>query len=64
MIEHFSVFVRELTSELLMGVSMPAQGSVFDYWLEQKSYNFKPWRERRGGKMSIRGDYVLLPEVS
>lgn len=64
MVEHFSGFVRELISEQIGGVSMPAEGTVFDYWLEQKTYRFRPWRERRGGKISAREDYVLLPEVN
>ena len=66
MIEHFSGFIRELISQHAVGVSIPLEGTVFDYWLDMQTYNFKPWQERRGRKnpITVKGSYVVLPEVS
>ena len=66
MIEHFSGFVRELISQHAVGVSIPLEGTVFDYWLDLQTYSFKLWQERRGKKnqVTVKGSYVVLPEVS
>ena len=47
-------------------VSLPEEGSVFDYYLNLKQYQFVPWNER-GGDTATRvmksSGYVPLPEV-
>lgn len=45
-------------------MSLPEEGSVFDYYLNLSQYKFVPWSERkRGGTVSASG-YVSIPEVS
>jgi hypothetical protein len=52
--------------QLPYAVSLPEEGSVFDYFLDLKQYHFIPWAERKadsGKKGSSDGGYVALPEV-
>ncbi len=51
--------------QLPFAVSIPEDGSVFDYYLDLKGYMFLPWsdRHREKGKAGG-GGYIALPEVS
>ncbi len=54
-------------------VPLPEEGSVFDYFLNLKQYQFTPWSQRAGtepggggggGAKGVRSSgYVPLPEV-
>ncbi len=51
--------------QLPFAVSIPEEGSVFDYYLDLKKYAFLPWSERhREGGTSGGSGYIVLPEVS
>ena len=62
----FSEFAREQIMQLPYMVSLPEEGSVFDYYLNLKQYQFIPWSQR-GGDTNTRtmrsSGYVSLPEV-
>ncbi len=47
-------------------MSVPEEGSVFDYYLNLRQYKFLPWSERKGGgsKDVSASGYVSFPEVS
>ena len=52
--------------QLPYAVPLPEEGSVFDYYLNLRQYQFLPWADRKGnsgGDISSSG-YVSLPEVS
>ena len=62
----FSDFARDLIMQLPYAVPLPEEGSVFDYYLNLRQYQFLPWADRKGnsgGDISSSG-YVSLPEVS
>ena len=62
----FSDFAREMIMQLPYAISLPEEGSVFDYYLNLRQYQFLPWAVRRGGssgEVSSTG-YVSLPEVN
>ena len=65
-IVRFSDLIRELASSLPTCQNMiPADGLVFDYYLDLKSYCFTPWTERKQEKTNITNKkYVSVPEVS
>lgn len=46
-------------------MSLPEEGSVFDYCLNLSQYKFVPWSERKRGAGSVSASgYVSIPEVS
>ena len=47
--------------QLPFAVPLPEEGSVFDYYLDLRRYEFLPWRERHQERSS--GGYITLPEV-
>ena len=49
--------------QLPYAVPLPEDGSVFDYFLDLKLYQFIPWAERKSGTRRSSGGYVTLPEV-
>lgn len=66
MVGHFNSFVRELVSQLNIDVSIPLDGTVFDYWLDLQAYKFKSWKDyySKKSKPAVKERYVMLPEVS
>ena len=65
-LDSFSEFARDQVMQLPFMVPLPEEGSVFDYYLNLKQYQFVPWNER-GGDTATRAmkssGYVPLPEV-
>ena len=62
----FSDFARDQIMQLPFLVPLPEEGSVFDYYLNLKQYQFILWSQRGGGSggKSIRSSgYITLPEV-
>lgn len=53
--------------QLPYAIPLPEEGSVFDYYLDLRRYQFVPWAERTwgsGGTASASGSgYVVLPEL-
>lgn len=52
--------------QLPYAVPLPEEGSVFDYYLNLRQYQFLPWANRKGnseGDITSSG-YVSLSEVS
>lgn len=70
-LDSFSEFARDQVMQLSFTVPLPEEGSVFDYYLNLKQYQFIPWSQRagtdpsgRGGSKAARSSgYVPLPEV-
>lgn len=58
----YDEFARDQILQLPFAVSLPEEGSVFDYYLDLKSYQFLPWSERRQEGRDTAG-YIALPEV-
>ena len=58
----YDEFARDQILQLPFAVSLPEEGSVFDYYLDLKSYQFLPWSERRQEGRDT-GGYIALPEV-
>ena len=62
----FSEFARDQIMQLPFLVPLPEEGSVFDYCLNLKQYQFVPWSQRGGeaaNKSTRSSGYVSLPEV-
>ncbi len=53
-------------SHIPFEMSVPEEGSVFDYYLNLRQYKFLPWSERKGGgsKDVSASGYVSFPEVN
>ena len=62
----FSEFAHDQIMQLPYMVSLPEEGSVFDYYLDMKQYQFVPWNER-GRDTATRAvrssGYISLTEV-
>ena len=54
--------MREVVVKLPYEVSIPEAGSVFDYYLDLKQYQYLSWDERPA-KEDVLDGYVALPEV-
>lgn len=50
--------------QLPFAVSIPEEGSVFDYYLDLKRYTFLPWSDRHQNRGPAGNSYIVLPEVS
>ena len=68
-LDSFSEFARDQVMQLPFMVPLPEEGSVFDYFLNLKQYQFIPWSQRgaepgtSGTKGVKSSGYVPLPEV-
>lgn len=60
----FDEFARDQIMQLPFAVSLPEEGSVFDYFLDLRRFQFLPWTERGSGSSRCSGGYITLPEVS
>lgn len=63
----FDIFVRERLLEVLPMLTFPADGTVFDYFVDSRNGNCIRWNERSLEKFhsfAISGSYVVIPEVS
>ena len=58
----YDEFARDQILQLPFAVTLPEEGSVFDYYLDLRSYQFLPWSERRLEGRDTAG-YIALPEV-
>ncbi len=63
----FSELARDLIMQLPYAVPLPEEGSVFDYFLDLKIYQFLPWSERKAEARkrgsNTDGGYIVLPKV-
>ena len=62
----FSDLIRELASNLPTCQNMfPPGGSVFDYYLDLKTYCFTPWNQKKQERKNTITDkqYITVPEV-
>ena len=63
--EMFNTFARDLIMQLPFAIPLPEEGSVFDYYLDLRRYQFVPWAERAGASSASASSsgYVALPEL-
>lgn len=47
-----------------MSVSFPDEGSVFDYYLDLRTYRFEPWSKRKGRLSPKANGYIPTTELS
>ena len=59
----FSDFARDLIMQLPYAVHLPEDGSIFDYFLDLKMYQFNPWKARKITSRRATGGYIATPEV-
>ena len=62
--ESFNEFAMEQINDLPISVSFPADGSVFDYYLDLQTYRFEPWSKRKSRQAPKHSGYVTTPELN
>ena len=63
-IKSFDELTRDLILRLPYAIPLPEEDTVFDYFLDLKSYQFLPWSKRKADSQThYVGGYVVLPEV-
>ena len=62
----FSEFIHEVANDLPCGHEvLPSTGTVFDYYLDLKTYRFFSWSEKKREKSTnATSKYISIPEVS
>ena len=61
--ESFNTFAREQIEDMPLSVFLPHEGSVFDFYLNLKTYKFEPWSERKN-RSAKNSSYIPTPELS
>ena len=64
--QQFSDFIHEVADNLPCGHEvLPSTGTVFDYYLDLKTYRFFSWSEKKREKsVNATSKYISIPEVS
>ena len=64
--QQFSDFIHEVADNLPCGHEvLPSTGTVFDYYLDLKTYRFFSWSEKKREKSAnATSKYISIPEVS
>jgi len=58
--------MRERLSEVMPVITFPADGTVFDYYIDSRNGTCIRWNERpleKSHSFAVSGSYVVIPEV-